>query len=303
MKRWFGGEEGIMRNWLEAARPFSLTAALIPILVGSALALATGVPVSPINFVIVLVGGVLLQVGTNMTNDAYDYLNAVDSEETPRASRVVIEGRLTPRQVLTGAYAVFATTLVLGIWLATRTTPLILVPVLLGIIAGYGYTAPPLEYKYRRMGIPVVFVMMGPLMVWAAYLGVGGTGVWLPFWVALPVGLLVAAILHANDLRDIDDDRRAKIRTLTGAMGFSPARMLYVALMLAPYAIIATLVVMHAVGTWALLSLLTLPLAFQTVRSSSQSGRERLAVLDQHTAKVHLLFGLLLSLGLGVARF
>lgn len=292
-----------MRNWLEAARPFSLTAALIPILVGSALAWTTGVPIAPLHFAVVLVGGILLQVGTNMTNDAYDYWNAVDTPETPRASRVVIEGRLAPESVLHGAFLVFAVALILGLWLAWAVTPWILLPVGLGILVGYSYTAPPMEYKYRRLGIPIVFVMMGPLMVWASFLGVGGHGIGLPMVVAIPVGFLVAAILHANDLRDIDDDREAKIRTLTGALGYVPAYVLYGILMLAPYAIIVGLVVGGFVGTWALLSLLTLPMAIKTVQAARQPGRDRLAVLDQHTAKVHLLFGLLLSLGLGVARF
>jgi 1,4-dihydroxy-2-naphthoate octaprenyltransferase len=292
----------VLKNWLEACRPFSLTAALVPVLVGSALAFGFGTRIDPINFAIVLVGGVLLQVGTNMTNDVYDFWNGVDTIETPRASRVAIEGRLDPRTELRGAYVVFAIAVALALLLAVRVTPLILLPVGLGVMGGFWYTAPPLQYKYRGLGIPVVFVMMGPLMVWAAYLGVGGRGWWLPVLISLPVGFLVSAILHANDLRDVQDDKQAHILTLTGLMGYDPARWLYWFLMLAPYAVVAAVAAAGMVSRWVLLALLTLPLAVQTVRVARVWGRERLAVLDQMTAKIHLLFGLLLALGLGAGR-
>jgi 1,4-dihydroxy-2-naphthoate octaprenyltransferase len=291
-----------LATWVEAARPFSLTASLIPVLVGVALAMGTGVTIAWWRFAMVLVGGVLLQVGTNMVNDAYDYWKAVDSEITPRASRVVIEGRLDPRRELRGAYAVFGFALALAIVLALAGTPAVLVPVLIGIIAGFGYTAPPLEYKYRGLGIPVVFVMMGPLMVWAAFLGVGGQGWWLPTLVALPVGFLVAAILHANDLRDWEDDRQAHIVTLTGVLGFVPAWWLYAFLLLAPYLTVTILVVGHWLSPWSLAAWITFPAAWRSIRQARWPGRERLAILDQRTAQLHLLFGLLLAISLGVPR-
>ncbi|MBX5467045.1 MAG: prenyltransferase [Firmicutes bacterium] len=295
-----------MRNslstWLEAARPFSLTASFVPVLVGIALAYSSGVAVSAWRAVVVVVGGVLLQVGTNMVNDAYDYWRAVDSEITPRASRVVIEGRLDPTRELRGAYVVFGVSLALAAVLAAAGTPLVLVPVAIGVVAGFGYTAPPLEYKYRGLGIPVVFVTMGPLMVWAAYLGVGGRGWWMPTLVALPVGFLVAAILHANDLRDWEDDRQARIVTLTGCLGFIPAWWLYTFLLLAPYAALSVLVGLHRLLPWTLAAWVTFPVAWRAIRLARRPGRERLAVLDQKTAQLHLAFGLLLALSLGVAR-
>lgn len=287
-----------MRNWVESARPFSLTAALIPILVGTSLAVSRHHPFQPLNFGIVLVGGILLQVATNMVNDGYDFLRGVDHDETPRASRTVIEGRLTPSQAIRGGLTVFGVTLILGIIMAFRVGPLILVPVTVGVLAGWGYTAPPFEYKYRALGIPVVFLTMGPLMTWAAFLGNGGHAFWVPCVVALPVAFLVAAILHANDLRDIEDDRKARVRTMTGLMGYPGARSLYDVLLFLPYAVVIVCVALGWISPFALLAFLTLPFMVQNYRLARKPGRERLATLDQGTAKLHLLFGLLLAVGL-----
>ncbi len=289
-----------MKNWLEAARPFSLTAAIIPVLVGLALALSQHHSFNLLNFVVVLAGGVLLQVGTNMINDGYDYRRGVDTPLTPRASRVVIDGRLPAAAVIRGGLVVFAIALVLGIILAVRVGSIILIPVVIGILLGWGYTAPPLEYKYRALGIPVVFLTMGPLMTWASYLGNGGHAFWLPCLVALPVAFLVAAIMHANDLRDIDDDASARVRTISGAVGFPAARRLYDAMLLLPYIVVLLAVLSGVISAFSLLAFLTLPFAWKNFNLARQSGRDHLATLDQGTAKLHLLFGLLFAIGLVV---
>jgi 1,4-dihydroxy-2-naphthoate octaprenyltransferase len=124
---------------------------------------------------------------------------------------------------------------VIGLYLVVLRGPTIIALGLLGLIGGYGYTAPPLQYKYHALGVPLVFVLMGPLMVAGTYFAI--TGTWAPqaFVLSVPVGLLVAAILHGNEWRDISEDTRAGIVTLSSRIGREWAHYSYVALVLGAY--------------------------------------------------------------------
>lgn len=264
---------------------------------GAALAVELG-RFDPVNFVLVLVGGVLIQVGTNMVNDAYDVRFGVDTRERARRGHAVFDGRLEPsRELLVGLW-VFGAALLLGVILAFRVGALLLVPVGLGILGGYFYTAPPVRYKYRGLGVPAVFLLMGPLMVWAAAFGTSGEMPLSLWWVSVPVGFLVAAILHANDLRDAPGDRAGGVATLAGAVGPSWALGAYATLLFVPYAVALLAVVAGGLPATALLAVATFPLALNAYRMARRSV---LGAIDAQTAQVHLAFGVLLAVGIALS--
>jgi 1,4-dihydroxy-2-naphthoate octaprenyltransferase len=291
---------GKVAAWLEIGRPFSWTASVVPVLVGSALAWHDGAFSFPL-FLLVLLASVALQAGTNVINELYDVKNHVDTLESPRASRALVEGRLTAREARWGGLALFGFVGVVGLGLvALRGLPMLALGIA-GMLGGYFYTAPPFQYKYRALGVPLVFLLMGPLMVVGAYYALTGHYSDQALLASLPVGFLVAAILHANDVRDVDDDARTGFRTLSTLVGQVTAAHLYVAMLGLAYVLVVALVAARVLPVWSLATLLVLPLAYGAGQRMERGvhtsgGVAQLARIDQATAQIHLLFGLLLAL-------
>jgi 1,4-dihydroxy-2-naphthoate polyprenyltransferase len=193
---------------------------------------------------------------------------------------------------------------VLGIWLiAERGWPVAALGVA-GLLGGFGYTAPPLQYKFRALGLPLVFLLMGPLMVIGGYYVVTGAFDWETVAVSVPVGLLVTAILHGNEWRDISEDARAGIQTFSIRAGRKVAHVAYEALVVGAYLALAVAVMTEALPPLSLLAFLSLPLLVRAIRSSElgATGQQRaIAMIDLQTAQLHAVFGFLLALGLALA--
>jgi 1,4-dihydroxy-2-naphthoate octaprenyltransferase len=290
--------------WTEIARPFSFTATLVPVSAGGALAAAHGRFSWPL-FLAALVAALLLQLGTNITNEIYDVRKGVDSITSPRASHAILKGRVRERSAFVGAAVAFTLAAAIGVWLIAERGWPVAVLGLIGLLAGFGYTAPPLQYKFRALGVPLVFLLMGPLEVVGAYYVVTGTFHEATLWVSVPVGLLVAAILHGNEWRDIAEDARAGIVTLSIVAGRKVAHYGYVSLVLGAYLALAVAVMLEAMPTTSLLAMLSLPLLVRTIRASElgASGQQRaIATIDLQTAWLHGVFGALLVAGLALSR-
>ncbi len=288
------------RGWVEIARPFSLTASFVPVLTAGAVALAEH-RMRWWLFAAALVAGVLLQVGTNVVNEIYDVRKGVDSITSPRASQALVTGRITERSAGVVAAAAFALSALLGVGLiVVRGWPLAALGVL-GVVMGWGYTAPPLQYKYRALGLPLVFLLMGPVMVVGGYFATTGRWSWAALVASAPIGLLVTAILHGNEWRDIGEDARAGISTLSIRAGARVAHALYVSLLVGAYLALALGVAFGALPTLAVLALLSLPLLVRALRASElgAAGQQRaIAMIDLQTAQLHAGFGLLLAAGI-----
>jgi 1,4-dihydroxy-2-naphthoate octaprenyltransferase len=290
-------------GYLEIVRPFSLTASTVP--VGAAAAVAAGDGrLSWPAFLVALLASVLLHVGTNVVNEVYDVRGGLDTITSPRMSRALLTGRITERAALGFAFTAFGLAAVLGLGLvAVRGWPLLLIGVI-GLVGGWGYTAPPLQYKYRALGLPLVFVLMGPLMVLGGYFAVTGRWSGTAAVVSLPIGLLVTAILHGNEWRDIGDDGRAGARTLSVVAGRVVAHQVYVALTVGAFMVLGLAVAAGSLPRAGLLAVLSLPLLVRALRASElgAAGQQRaLALIDLQTAQLHALFGGLLVAGLALA--
>ena len=287
----------------EIARPFSFTASTVPVAAGGALAALAGA-FDPGLFLASLVGAVALHVGTNVTNEIYDVRKGVDTIVSPRASHAIVKGRITDRAAYRFAIAAFGVAFLMGLILTSaRGWPIVALGIA-GIVGGYTYTAPPFQYKFGPIGIPLVFLLMGPLMVIGTFYAVSGSFDARAVAVSIPVGLLVAAILHGNEWRDISEDARAGAKTFSVQAGRSAAHWLYVALVVGAYLALSAGVVVGLLPTWTLLAMLSLPLLVRQIRSSElgATGQQRaIAMIDLETAQLHAAFGYLLVAGLIVA--
>ncbi|MHC4717666.1 MAG: 1,4-dihydroxy-2-naphthoate octaprenyltransferase [Planctomycetota bacterium] len=289
--------------WLRAVRAFSFTASLMPVLVGAMLALSAGqvrwelVP-------LVAVASVLFHAGTNLVSDAGDFARGVDREGTHGGSGVLTGGLLKTRSVFLGGVALLALGSGLGLVMVWIRGWVILWIGLVGLAGGFFYGGKRFGYKYVALGDVFVFALMGPLMVIGSYYVLTGGFEMRVLYASLPVGCLVAAILHANNLRDIADDRRAGVRTLANLLGLTGAKVEYFLLIGAAYAGVIVMAAAGVIGPWCLLVLLSLPPAIRNMVAIGRARPEqagKIATIDVRTAQVHLLFGVLLSAGLGVS--
>ena len=284
----------------EVLRPFAYTASIVPVAAGGALAWVDGRFGLGL-FMGALVGGVLLHSGTNVVNEVYDVRRGIDTITSPRASHAVLKGRISERGALRLAGLFFLVAVLIGLALtAVRGWPIVALG-LAGLGGGYFYTAPPFEYKYRALGVPLVFLLMGPLMTVGAYYAVSGAWSIQALVLSVPVGLLVAAILHGNEWRDISEDTRAGIVTLSARIGAGRAHYGYVALVVGAYVALGLAVAFDWLPPATMIAVLSLPLLAQVMRSAElgASGQARaIAMIDLQTARLHLAFGALLVLGL-----
>jgi 1,4-dihydroxy-2-naphthoate polyprenyltransferase len=289
--------------YYEIIRPFSFTASSAPVAVAGGLAAFEGLFDWTL-FLVALAAGVLLHIGTNVTNEIYDVRKGVDTIVSPRASHAIVKGRIGDREAYVLAIAAFAAAFLLGVYLVSvRGWPIVALG-LAGLIGGYTYTAPPFQYKFSSYGIPLVFALMGPLMVVGAFYAITGTIDGSAFALSIPVGLLVAAILHGNEWRDISEDARAGARTFSVIMGRDAAHWLYISLVVGAYLALTVAVLAGLLPTWTLLAMLSLPLLVRQIRSAEfgASGQQRaIAMIDLQTAQLHAAFGYLMVVGLVVA--
>ncbi len=286
--------------WLQATRPFSFTASIVPVLLGTVLGAFAG-GFHPWLAVVALVGGLAIHAGANLVSDYYDFRNGVDAEDTYGSSGVLTGRLLTPQEVFLGGLVAFAIAAVAGAYLATVRGPVILLLGSIGVLGGFFYTARPLGYKYRALGDVGIFLLFGPLMVLGAFFVQTATFSWLPFIVALPVGFLVTAILHANNLRDIPFDGRAGIKTLAMVAGGRGSRAIYATLLVGAYVAVVAFSVLGLVPMLALAALLSAPIAVRNLRLIMRaSSPGEMAMADVMTAQLHMAFGVLLTLGVAI---
>jgi 1,4-dihydroxy-2-naphthoate octaprenyltransferase len=293
------------RVWYRALRPFTYSASLVPVLVGSAIAWSEG-HVNLALFLAALLGSALIQMGTNLANEYFDYVQGVDKIDSLGPAGVIVQGKLPASHVLIAAILAFTTGAILGIYIAMQVGIIILLVGLLSVLFAWFYTAKPFSLGYRGLGEPEVFVFMGPIMVVAAYYVQARTFAWPPLLISIPVGVFVTAILHANNLRDIEQDmERGRLTWAVLACRFwgsERGRRIacwgYYLMLIVPYLILISLCAIAIVPWFALLTLVTVPQAFLLVRFVSSGVRGKpLSRAVRGTSLLHLTFGVTLAIG------
>lgn len=292
------------KAWVQVFRPFSYTASIIPVLLGAVLTVQLGYACQWRLLPLIVIASVLLQAGTNLVSEYFDYKKGVDRPETYGSSRVLVEHLLNPLHVLMVGMGCFAITAAIGlVFIAMIGWPIFIIGVI-GLAGGFFYTATPAAYKYVGLGDLFVFCLMGPLMVIGSFLVLTDRYRHEVLLISLPVGFLVAAILSGNNLRDIYHDTQAKINTTATILGHRWARWEYSGLIVGGYLATLGMVVFGVLPLWSLLTLLTLPVAIKNIKTAlcSHPGHpEPIAMLDVQTAQLHLPFGglLIVSILLG----
>ena len=284
-------------QWLAGARPRTLPAALAPVLVGSGAAEAVH-GFRPLTAALALLVALALQVAVNYANDYSDGRRGTDADRVG-PMRLVGSGAATPRQVLVAAGLAFLVAAVAGLVLAALCSWWLIAVGAVCIAAAWTYTGGPLPYGYRALGEVFVFVFFGLVAVVGTTFVQTGTLPGLAFAAAVPIGLLIVAILVVNNLRDIQGDAVAGKRTLAVLLGDRRTRLLFVGLFGVAFAVIAAIGV---VRPWALVGLLAGLLAVRPARTVLSGGRgPALIAALQGTGLLTLVTGVLLGAGLALS--
>ena len=292
---------GTIRLWWRAVRPFAYPASVVPALLGMVLAWSGGAAIRIDLALAILLGALAAHTGANLMNDYIDFRRGVDRPGTLGGSGVLVEGLLPPRAILVASIIFFAIAFAIALPLCIRVgLPLILL-VIAGFVAGAGYVLPPFSLKYRALGDMTVFFAFGMGITLGSYMVLSLEFSWVPVLSAVPIGLLVAAILHANNMRDIADDRAISVKTLAGLLGLGRSRIVYAAIVFGSYALVVLLSLTRIVNPGALAAILTLPIAWRLVARVWRASLPAHDVLDyavEQTAKLDLFFGLAMMAGI-----
>jgi 1,4-dihydroxy-2-naphthoate octaprenyltransferase len=286
-----------LRIWLMAARIRTLPAAVAPVLVGTSLAGAADVfRVGP--FIAALLGSILIQIGTNLANDYSDARRGADTEDRLGPVRVTAGGLVPPRQVLIATYVTFGLAVVCGVYLVFTAGIALLFVGIASIAAGVLYTGGPKPYGYEGLGEIFVFLFFGVAAVTGSTFAQLKAWPWEAFVLSVPVGLLAAAILVVNNVRDMDTDKRAGKRTLAVRLGRERARTVYGLMLYLAYVVAPLPWLVGPLSPWLLAPWLTLPLAVRLARTvrTHADGPTLNEALAQ-TGMLQLAFCVLLSAG------
>lgn len=284
------------RDWVAGARPRTLPAAVVPVLVGTAVAAADGTVIwwrSLYGLIVALA----IQVGTNYANDYSDGVRGTDAARVGPV-RLVASGLAAPRDVRAASFYAFGVAGIAGLVLALAVTPWLIVVGAVCFAAGWFYSGGSRPYGYSGFGEVFVFVFFGLVaVVGTAYLSLGHITA-LAVTAAIPVGFLATALLVVNNLRDIETDRAAGKKTLAVRTGAVATRRLYAALVGAAFVLVAVIAFWRP---FALIALLAIAPALPPLRRVLGGARgHRLVAALVATGSLQLVFGVLLALGIAL---
>ena len=287
------------RTWFLASRPFSFTAAIVPVVVGTLLAAEDAF--SWWKALLAILGSVAFLAGTNFVNDYYDHKKGADGPESLGMAGFIQRGVLEPKSVLIAGILCFAAGVAIGLVLCAVTSWELLWIGVASLLAGFLYTGAPVHLAYMGLGEATVFVFMGPVMVLGGYYVQVESWEWSPVVASLPIAFLVTGILHANNLRDIESDRKTGKRTIATLIGREWANREMYLLLAGTYVSLVVAAVFGALPWEALIALATVPLARPIVQVIRAGGNPRkLNIALFRTAQLHMQFGAVLAFGLVV---
>lgn len=288
---------GSARAWLLACRPATLTAALAPVVVGSAVASRFG-PLDFSTLLVTILGASLLQIASNFANDVFDYEKGADTHERLGPMRAVQAGLLSPKQVKLGLLVVIGLALLAGSYLtACAGWPIVAIG-LSGIIAAVAYTGGPYPLGYHGWGDVFVFLFFGVVAVCGTSFVQLGYVPTLSMLCAIPIGALATNILVVNNLRDRHTDQLANKRTLAVRFGKSAILTQYLLQLALAYGLLVWLWLGENELPWILLPWLSLPLALSALRGVFKQEGPSLNAILVATARLVFVFGALFALGL-----
>lgn len=262
---------GSVGLWIQASRAFTLAMPFMSVSVGSFLALYAGAGFSVLKYMAAALAAMFLQAGANMINDYYDFIKGTDIEnwEAPDAfgpGLIIQQGFLTAEQIRVGGLVTFAIGSALGLTLVYACGWPVLALGILGVFGAYFYTAEPLSLAYHGLGDFMVFALMGPGYVLGGYYVQAMNFSWAAVLTGASMGLLCSSLLQANNLRDIENDRRHGKWTMAAIIGRRAAIAELVACDVLAYLLVAVGVIMRIIPWPCIAVLVTLPRAIDQIR-------------------------------------
>lgn len=305
------GLVGRIGYWLRAMRAVSFPLSLLPVCLGTAAALVEG-SFDLLVFLLALLGGVAAHAGINLVSDYNDFMRGIDTTDVLSSHPgALVDELIPPQKILTAAFLMFALAALSGAFLALKAGVVVLLLGSAGILAGSLYTARPVGYKYRGLGEIFIFLLTGPLMVIGAFVVQTGHVDVFSALVSLPLGILVASVTFANNLRDQEDDESSGIVTLPMRIPARMAKTFFLTLTALPYLIVGAIVAAFPFAFPLLLVLVSLPVAGQVAVPVWRTGHAPEEIrqaaarlrLPLRCIKLHSAFSLALVVGCLVTGF
>ncbi len=300
-------ERSFTSKWIQAIRPFAYPTTFTATIVGALYALL----ITEINFtfkqwmlwLILTMVAFLFHTAGNLISEYFDFKHGVDREDTLGSSNVLVGKILAPKSVLKAGLGMLFIGATLGfiVYILKNYDYRILILGGVGFLGALFYTGWPFNYKYYGLGDLGVFIVFGPALTSASFLVLYGELVKEIFYLGVVVGMLVVSVLHANNFRDISQDKRANIKTFAMFLGEKGSKIYYASLVFGAYFIIITLSILKIVPIYSLLIILTSPIAIKNQRKiNAQIGEsgENISMMDMFSAQHLLGFGVLLSISL-----
>jgi len=287
-----------IKNWIEATRPKTLAAALIPVLTGASIAWH-GQLFRADSTLVALFCAVAIQVGTNFANDYFDFIKGADTDKRLGFQRATASGLISPKAMRNATIAVMSAAFIAGLYLVWVGGWVILAIGILSLLFGVLYTGGPYPLGYNGLGDLFVFIFFGIVAVMGTYYVNALEWSFLSFLAAIPVGALCVNILVVNNLRDINEDREANKRTLGVLFGEKALKIEYTLMLVISYSALIAIHLSTQHSFWIYLPFLTLYTAIGLNRTVWANKNKRLLndTLGK-TARLMVLFGILLSAGI-----
>lgn len=287
-----------LKIWVEAARPKTLAAAFVPVLVGAAIAYQHEF-ISWIATTVALICAFLIQIGTNFANDYFDFVKGADTEERIGFERATAKGLVSPKTMLNATIISMTLAFLFGLYLVWIGGTVVLIIGLLSLLFGVLYTGGPFPLGYNGLGDLFVFIFFGIVAVMTTYYVNALEWSVETFWASLAVGALCTNILVVNNLRDVEQDTKAGKRTLGVLFGETTLKIEYSIMLLLAFAIPPHFYFQLEYSEWVFLPYLISPLAVIHAKTIwTETEKKNLNQQLEKTAKFMTLFGLLFSIGI-----
>ncbi|MBG9547699.1 1,4-dihydroxy-2-naphthoate polyprenyltransferase [Cytobacillus firmus] len=286
------------RVWWQLTRPHTLTAAFVPVLLGTALAME----LTEINFSLflaMLAASLLIQAATNMFNEYYDFKRGLDTEDSVGIGGAIVREGIKPKTVLNLAFGLYGVAILLGFYICMNTSWWIAAIGLASMAVGYLYTGGPLPIAYTPFGELFAGFFMGMLIILISFYIQAGTVTATSVLVSFPILILVGAILLANNIRDLDGDKEFGRKTLAILLGKKRAINLLAGMFIVSYAWVFILIAMNIITPWLAIVVLSAPKAIKATKGFiGKTLPMQMMPAMKATAQTNTIFGFLLSVGL-----
>ncbi|WP_064092740.1 1,4-dihydroxy-2-naphthoate polyprenyltransferase [Rossellomorea aquimaris] len=284
--------------WWQLTRPHTLTAAFVPVLLGTVFALQYTEINYPM-FVAMLLACLLIQAATNMFNEYYDFKRGLDTEQSVGIGGAIVRNGVKPSTVMSLAFSLYGIALLLGIFICLNSTWWLALIGIVCMAAGYFYTGGPMPIAYTPFGEIVAGLFMGLIIILISFYIQTGNITTASILISIPISILVGAILLANNIRDLDGDKINGRKTLAIILGRKGAIILLASMFSVSYIFIVLLVLFGAVSPWLLVVFLSIPKALKATKGFiGKSQPIEMMPAMKATAQTNTIFGFLMSVGL-----